>query len=310
MKTLTIGTRGSKLALAQTHWVAEEIQTLHPEIPVQIQIIKTTGDRMTAASLTQLAGESKGLFVKEIEEALLAGSIDLAVHSLKDVPSTLPEGLAIGVIPEREDPRDALIGDQQLDSFRDLGHGATIGTSSLRRSVQLRGLRPDFKVVPIRGNVDTRLRKLKEQGLGGIILALAGLRRMSLQHHVSYIFSADEMVPAVGQGALGIEVRSGDKSVMELIGTLDHGPTRIAVEGEREFLRGMGGGCQVPMGAYAEISGSDSRFLAFLANPSGEEIIRYSNQVRSDDLVEEAQRAVDYFRSNGSDKILAEVSSL
>jgi hydroxymethylbilane synthase len=310
MKTLTIGSRGSKLALTQTHWIAEQIQSLHPGIPVEVQIIKTTGDKMSAASLTQLAGESKGLFVKEIEEALLAGSIDLAVHSLKDVPSTLPEGLTIGVIPKREDPRDALIGNQQLASLSDLEQGATIGTSSLRRSVQLRGSRPDFKVVPIRGNVDTRLRKLKEQQLSGVILALAGLRRMKLEQHVSYVFSVEEMVPAVGQGALGIEIRSDDERVMNLIGALEHQPTRTAVEAEREFLRGMGGGCQVPMGAFVELSEPQSRFLAFLANPSGDQVIRYSTEVSSASLTEEAERAVDYFRSQGSDKILAEVDVL
>ncbi len=309
MKSLTIGSRGSKLALAQTHWVAEQIQRLHPEIPVDVQVIRTTGDKMTTASLTQLAGESKGLFVKEIEEALLEGSIDLAVHSLKDVPSTLPEGLAIGVIPRREDPRDALIGNRQLASVQELEHGATIGTSSLRRSVQLRGLRPDFKVVPIRGNVDTRLRKLKEQQLSGVVLALAGLRRMKLQHHVSYVFPVDEMVPAVGQGALGIEIRSDDERVLSLIGALEHPPTRTAVETEREFLRGMGGGCQVPMGAYVEISEPQSRFLAFLADPSGDQVIRYSNEVSNESLAEEARRAVEYFRSKGSDRILAEVEA-
>ena len=310
MKSLTIGSRGSKLALAQTHWVAEQIQRHRPEIQVDVQVIRTTGDKMTTASLTQLAGESKGLFVKEIEEALLEGSIDLAGHSLKDVPSTLPEGLAIGVIPRREDPRDALIGNQQLTSVGDLEHGATIGTSSLRRSVQLRGLRPDFKVVPIRGNVDTRLRKLKEQQLSGVVLALAGLRRMSLQQHVSYVFSVEEMVPAVGQGALGIEIRSDDDKVLNLIGALEHPPTRTAVEAEREFLRGMGGGCQVPMGAFVEISEPQSRFLAFLANPSGDQVIRYSNEVSSESLTEEAKRAVEYFRSEGSDRILAEVDVL
>jgi len=310
MKSLTIGSRGSKLALAQTHWVAEQIQRHRPEIQVDVQVIRTTGDKMTTASLTQLAGESKGLFVKEIEEALLEGSIDLAVHSLKDVPSTLPEGLAIGVIPRREDPRDALIGNQQLTSVSDLEYGAVIGTSSLRRSVQLRGLRPDFKVVPIRGNVDTRLRKLKEQQLSGVVLALAGLRRMSLQQHVSYVFSVEEMVPAVGQGALGIEIRSDDDKVLNLIGALEHPPTRTAVEAEREFLRGMGGGCQVPMGAFVEISELQSRFLAFLANPSGDQVIRYSNEVSSESLTEEAKRAVEYFRSKGSDRILAEVDVL
>ena len=307
MKLLTIGSRGSKLALAQTHWVAEQIQKHHRGIQVDVQVIKTTGDKMTTASLTQLAGETKGLFVKEIEEALLEGTIDLAVHSLKDVPSTLPEGLVIGVIPRREDPRDALIGNQQLASVNDLEQGVAIGTSSLRRSVQLRGLRPDFKVVPIRGNVDTRLRKLKEQQLSGVILALAGLRRMSLQHHVSYVFSVEEMVPAVGQGALGIEIRSGDDRVANLIGALEHQPTRTAVEAEREFLRGMGGGCQVPMGAYVEISQPQSRFLAFLANPCGDRVIRYSNEVSSESLTEEAKRAVEYFRSEGSDRLLAEV---
>lgn len=310
MKSLKIGSRGSKLALAQAHWVADRLKKLYPELSVEIQVIKTTGDKLTSASLTKLAGESKGLFVKEIEEALLAKSIDLAVHSLKDVPSTLPEGLTIGVIPEREDPRDALIGHQQLASIHDLEQEATIGTSSLRRAVQLQTLRKDFRVVPIRGNVDTRLRKLKEQRLGGVVLAVAGLRRMNLQKHISYVFSPDEMVPAVGQGALGIEVRCADEHVRELIEPLEHRPTRKAVETEREFLRGMGGGCQVPMGAFVDMSDQQARFIAFLASPSGDRLIQYSNQVAVGSLTEEAQKAVEYFRSRGSAGILAEVAAL
>ncbi|MEJ2078097.1 MAG: hydroxymethylbilane synthase [Acidobacteriota bacterium] len=307
MKHLTIGSRGSKLALAQTHLVRALLQREFPGLEVSVRKIRTTGDKLTATPLSQLAGENKGLFVKEIEEALLDRSIDLAVHSLKDLPTDLPNGLVLGAIPRREDPRDALVAGRLLDSLDQLPAGSRIGTSSLRRETQLRHLRPDLEIVPVRGNVDTRIRKIDSEGLAAVVLAVAGLRRMALDSHISFIFPADQMIPAVGQGALGLEVRRGDEEVEELVSRLDDRNTRVAVQGERAFLDMMGGGCQVPMGAHASLGGGRARLAAFVASPTGERMIRDTIEGPEQKLREMAIRLARSFRESGADKILAEV---
>ena len=242
--TLIIGSRGSQLALWQANFIARQLNLL--DIATEIKIIKTTGDHLQTMSLTQAGG--KGLFTKEIEEALLAGTIDLAVHSLKDLPTESPAGLTIAAVPEREDPRDALAG----RSLSQLPQGARVGTSSGRRASQLRVLRPDLQIEPIRGNVDTRLRKLKEGQFDAIVLAAAGLRRLGLSHEIAEVLSPQQICPAPGQGALAIQTRENDPAA-EMCRPLDHVPTRRSVACERTVLASLGGGCQLPLGSFAEM---------------------------------------------------------
>lgn len=275
MKRVVIGTRGSRLARAQSEWVAAQIRRHHPAVEIEITVIRTTGDKMTTASLVALAANTKGLFVKELEETLLAGEVDLAVHSLKDVPTELPDGLVLGPTPVREDPRDVLLTREPVSSLADLPKAARVATSSLRRQIQLERLRPDLRVVPIRGNVDTRLRKLESEELGAVVLAAAGINRLGLAETVAALhISTDEMIPAVGQGALALELRRDHGDLAELLAPLEHAPSHAAVEAERQFLVRMGGGCQVPMGAYAASTENGSSFIAFVADPKGECFLR------------------------------------
>ncbi len=263
--TLTIGSRGSKLALWQAHWVAGRLQDQGVE--TRLEIIKTTGDKITGVPLAKVG--TKGLFTKEIEEALLAGEIDLAVHSLKDLPTELPEGLVIAAVPEREDPRDALVGVR----LNDLRSGARVGTSSLRRSAQLRHMRPDLVVESVRGNVDTRLRKRDEGEYDSVVLASAGLKRLGWADRIAEIFDPGIMCPAVGQGALAIETRAAGEA-FEACRMLDHTPSRVAVTAERAVLRGLGGGCQVPIGAHATVTGAQLEIAALVASPDGVQLLR------------------------------------
>ncbi|MDQ2834548.1 MAG: hydroxymethylbilane synthase, partial [Acidobacteriota bacterium] len=256
--TLTIGSRGSHLALWQARHVAGLLEQAGVE--TRIEIIKTTGDHLQTASLVQAGG--KGLFTKEIEDALLAGTIDLAVHSLKDLPTETPEGLMIAAIPKREDPRDALAGKR----LKDLAEGARVGTSSGRRAAQLRVLRPDIRIEPVRGNVDTRLRKLKEGQYDAIMLAAAGLCRLGLEGEIAEILSPEVMCPAAGQGALAIETRTGDEAY-EICRALDHAQSFQAVTCERAALSALGGGCQLPVGAFAEVIGAALRLTAVVVAP-------------------------------------------
>ncbi|MFQ5676284.1 MAG: hydroxymethylbilane synthase, partial [bacterium] len=246
LKILRVGTRKSALAKAQTNWVVKRLQSFHPGLEIEIKEVVTTGDKMLDISFDNML--DKGVFVKEIEEQLLAGAIDLAVHSMKDLPTECPDGLIIGATPERADPRDVLVTklNVNLDEMPD---GARIGTSSLRRKAQLAHLRPDFEIIPIRGNIDTRLGKAESDDYDGIILAAAGLSRMGWLDRVHEFLSCSMMIPAVGQGALGIEVRENDGRTLRLIEPLTDSKTEMAVKAERAFLSGMGGGCQTPMGA-------------------------------------------------------------
>jgi hydroxymethylbilane synthase len=259
---LVIASRGSQLALWQARWVAAQLSAAGQEC--RIEIIKTTGDKITDVPLAKVG--TKGLFTKEIEEALLDGRAHLAVHSLKDLPTELPEGLVLAAIPEREDPRDAMVG----RTLANLPLGAKVGTSSLRRAAQLRQLRPDLQVESIRGNLDTRLRKLDEGLYDAILLAAAGLKRLGWGDRIAEILSPEQMCPAVGQGALAIEARAGfDGAKM-----LDHADTRTAVLAERGVLGALGGGCQVPIGAYATVSEGRVHILAIVAAPDGTQVIR------------------------------------
>jgi len=266
---LTIGSRGSQLALWQAHWIQARLEKLGQES--RIEIIKTTGDKITDVALSQVG--SKGLFTKEIEEALLAGAIDLAVHSLKDMPTELPAGLTLAAIPEREDPRDALVG-RSLATLALLAPGARVGTGSLRRSAQLRALRPDLQIEDIRGNVDTRLRKLDEGRYDAIVLASAGLRRLGWENRITELFDPCIMCPAVGQGALAVETRDDGGAAFQIAKRLEHAETRAAVTAERAVLASLGGGCQAPMGAHGTVRNEALHIDALIVSPDGRQLIR------------------------------------
>ncbi|ACI20547.1 MULTISPECIES: hydroxymethylbilane synthase [Thermodesulfovibrio] len=263
---IVIGSRGSKLAMWQANWVKDKLQTLYPELKVEIEKIKTTGDKILDAPLAKIGG--KGLFVKEIEEALLSKRVDLAVHSMKDVPTEIPEGLQISAICEREDPRDAFISKDGV-LLNELPQEAVLGTSSLRRTVQLKALRNDLVIKPLRGNVDTRIRKLKDGEFQAIVLAMAGVKRMGVENLVTQAFSEDLMIPAIGQGAIGIETRVDDDFVNELIKPLNHEETAICILAERAFLSVMGGGCQVPLACHARIVNNSLKIVGMIGDPEG-----------------------------------------
>jgi len=263
---IVIGSRGSALALWQANHIAAELAKLGAA--TRLEIIKTTGDKITDVPLASVGG--KGLFTKEIEEALLAKSIDLAVHSLKDVPTALPAGLTLAAFPPREDPRDAWIG----KPLAQMKSGDRVGTSSLRRAAQLKALRPDLLIENLRGNVDTRLRKLDEGHYDAIVLAASGLKRLGWQDRIQELIDPSVMCPAVGQGSLAIETREDNGTGHVFAGKLDHAPTRAAVTAERSLLATLEGGCQVPIGAYATLEGSTIRLRAIVASVDGSRIIR------------------------------------
>ncbi len=268
---IKIGTRGSQLALWQADWVKTALQDAHPGLKVEIVVIKTTGDRILDVPLARVGG--KGLFVKEIEEALLESRVDVAVHSMKDMPAVLPPGLKIGAVPEREDPRDVLIS-RTGKKLADLEPRSCIGTSSLRRSVQLRHRRPDLKILPLRGNLDTRIRKLETEGLDAIVLAAAGVKRMGLENHISEYLDASVMLPAAGQGALCIEIREDDPRAGIFVEGLEHAATRAAVGAERAFLKRMEGSCQVPIAAFASLAEGDVILEGLIADLEAKRLLK------------------------------------
>ncbi|HEU4836575.1 MAG TPA: hydroxymethylbilane synthase [Pyrinomonadaceae bacterium] len=274
-RPLVIGSRGSKLALWQAEQARTRLQALNPQLEVNIEIIKTTGD-VKNDPLSVIGG--KGVFTKELEDALLDGRIDIAVHSLKDLPTILPDGLSITAICEREDARDALVlrVGAENGSLRHLPHGAVVGTSSQRRLAQLKALRSDVDVRDLRGNVDTRIRKLDEGQYDAVILASAGLVRLGLQERISARIPINEMLPAVGQGAIAIETRSDNEFVVKSVSGLDHRETRLACLAERAFLRSLGGGCQFPIAAHAILDGDVLQLDGLVAKPDGSEILRDS----------------------------------
>jgi hydroxymethylbilane synthase len=264
---LVIGSRGSQLALWQANYIKDRLEARGEE--ARIEIIKTTGDKILDSPLHQLGG--KGLFTKEIEEALLAEEIDLAVHSMKDLPTELPLGLVIAAIPQRADARDAMIGGK----LRNLRHGAVVGTSSLRRIAQLRRLRPDLDIRNIRGNVDTRIRKVEQGEYDAIVLAAAGLQRLGWGDIISELFRADIMCPAVAQGALAIETRTDGKG-FDACAPLDDPWTRLPVTAERSMLSALGGGCQIPIGAFGTLEGTELFLTGAVFSPDGAQMIRYT----------------------------------
>ncbi len=303
---LRIGTRASKLALAQSGWVKAQVEARHRDVEVVLVRIKTKGDRILDSPLSKVGG--KGLFVKEIEDALLRREVDLAVHSMKDVPGELPDGLELGVFPEREDPRDAYLSDRHA-TLKDLPEAATVGTSSLRRAAQLLHMRPDLRVVPMRGNVDTRIRKMQEQGLGAIILAAAGMKRLGLSKMIRRKMPTDEMLPAIGQGALGLELRREDREVYERVGFLNHETTALTVRAERAFLKKLQGGCQVPIAGYARLNGDALSLEGLVAELDGKRVIRDAMTGPRENPeaigIELAERVL----SAGADRILAAIYS-
>ena len=270
-KTIKIGTRGSKLALWQANWVKSALNAGNTSIAVELVPIKTRGDKIIDVPLAKVGG--KGLFVKEIEDALLNGRIDLAVHSMKDMPSEIPDGLCVGAIPEREIPQDVLISKKGL-LLHDLMPGARIGTSSLRRSAQLLHARPDLVILPLRGNIDTRLKKLETENLDAIILAAAGVIRLGLENRITEYMDENVMLPAVGQGALCIEIRQNDPEIEPIITSLNHQETWTVVMGERAFLNRLEGGCQVPIAAHGKIEKNTFTLCGLVASVDGATVIK------------------------------------
>jgi hydroxymethylbilane synthase len=301
---LRIGTRGSQLALFQANWVKDQLVQTHPDLKVTLIKIKTTGDKIQDAPLAKIGG--KGLFVKEIEEALLQKKTDLAVHSIKDVPTEFPKGLHLPVITKREDPRDVFIS-KEGKILRDLPEGAKIGTSSLRRQAQLLHYRNDLEIIPLRGNLDTRLKKLKTMDLDGIVLALAGVRRLGLESRITEIIPTEISLPAIGQGALGIETRTNDEEVEDQIRFLNDRDASVAISAERAFLKKLEGGCQVPVAAFARISGSALRIDGLVGTIDGKKLIRHHMEGPIEEAKSLGTQLAEILLSRGAKEILDEV---
>lgn len=302
---LLIGSRGSALALWQSEHTAALLRERHLGLAVEILIIVTTGDSILDAPLSRIGG--KGLFTKEIEEALLDGRVDLAVHSLKDLPTTLPAGLALGAVLSRHEPSDALIS-ARGEHFADLPSGARIGTSSLRRRAQVLHARPDLVVESIRGNVPTRIMRAAADDMDAVILARAGVERLGLGVHITEILSAELLLPAPGQGAIGIEIRGGDTRVQRLLAGLQDPVTRCAVDAERAFLQALGGGCQVPVGALARVDGADIHLDGMVADTDGVRLLRGRRFGRADDPASVGEQLAQELIGLGAEEILAEVA--
>ncbi len=319
---LVIATRGSKLALWQAGWIKSEIEKIEPSLKVELNKIRTTGDRILDVPLAQVGG--KGLFVKEIEEAMLRGEADLAVHSMKDVPTELPAGLHLSAICRREDPRDAIITAPAVKSenrnpgvindINDLPHGARVGTSSLRRICQILNRRPDLRLAHLRGNVDTRIRKLDEGLFDAIILAAAGVKRLGRADRITAILPPESSLPAIGQGAIGIECRVDDVFTNDLLRSLNHDETSICIRAERAFLERLEGGCQVPIAAYARLErgrpGAESGTLfieGLVGSLDGKTIIRDSFRGSPGEAGSVGRALAEKLLSRGAGKILDEV---
>ena len=303
-RSLVLGTRGSPLAIWQAEWVQARLREIAPDVTVTLHRIKTSGDKILDVPLAKIGG--KGLFVKEIEEALLQGTIDLAVHSMKDVPTELPPGLDLLCVPVREDARDALISrDRRL--FKDLRYGARVGTSSLRRQAQLLQARPDLSIGMLRGNLDTRLKKLREGQFDAVILAAAGLHRLGWEREITEYLEPEICLPAIGQGALGIEGRRDDTFARLLLSGLEHAPTRTMVLAERALLHRLQGGCQVPIAAYATVSGADVTLEGLVASVDGKEVIRDRVKGTAGDTESMGVQLAERLLARGGDRILQSI---
>lgn len=302
--SLVVGTRGSRLAIWQAEWIQSRLRDIAPRLSVSLRRIKTSGDKILDVPLAKIGG--KGLFVKEIEEALLRREIDLAVHSMKDVPTALPDGLAILCVPPREDPRDVLIS-RHGHGLDQLPNSARVGTSSLRRQAQLLHHRPDLHITMLRGNLDTRLRKVREGDFDAIVVAAAGLRRMGWLDQITEYMPTEISLPAIGQGALGIEGRVHDSSVQELVGTLDDPPSRTAVTAERALLERLEGGCQVPIGAHAILKGEKLFIDGLIASVDGQRLIRKSIQGSPSEAQGLGLELAEELLADGGREILQEI---
>jgi hydroxymethylbilane synthase len=301
---LRIGTRGSPLALKQANWVKAQLAARDPRLQIELNIIKTTGDRILDSPLSAIGG--KGLFVKEIEEALLDNRIDLAVHSMKDMPGYLPQGLIIGAVPVREDPRDVFISrDGRL--LPEVPRGERIGTSSLRRKAQLLHIRPDLEIVPLRGNLDTRIKKIETEGLAGIILAAAGMHRMGLENKISHYLDLQASLPAVGQGALALEIREKDIRLKDLLNPINHEFTALCTQAERAFLHRLQGGCQVPIAGHARIKGDQIVLQGLIAGLDGKRLFKDQIQGPCSDSINLGIQLANNLLSVGGKEILDQV---
>ena len=303
---IKIGTRGSKLALWQANWVKSILEEKFPAQPVELIIIKTQGDKILDVPLAKVGG--KGLFVKEIEHALLTQRIDIAVHSMKDMPADIPAGLCIGAIPKRENPLDVFIS-RSGAGLNKIASGSLIGTSSLRRGAQLRHLRPDLVILPLRGNLDTRLKKLESENLDAIVLAAAGVKRLNLENKITEYLDPDIMLPAIGQGALCIEIRKDDPMVVPMVASLDHEPTRLIVMGERAFLNRLEGGCQVPIAGHGKINQKQFSLAGLVAEVDGTQVIKgeKSGPMASSETI--GIDLAETLLARGADKILEKLKS-
>jgi len=308
---IIIGTRGSKLALWQAEWVKSELQKLYSWIEIEIKKIKTTGDKILDVPLAKVGG--KGLFVKEIEEALLRGEIDLAVHSMKDVPTEFPDGLELSAICKREDPRDAFVSRVVKDAplykdIKDLSSGAVIGTSSLRRASQLRSKKTGLKIVSLRGNVETRLKKLDNGEVDALILAAAGMKRLGIENRITKVISHEIILPAIGQGAIGIETRVQDGYIKDLLKPINHKESFICVNAERTFLKKLGGSCQVPIAAYARLKDNNKIIMdALVSNISGNKIIKVSKEFFQEEAETMAIALANEILQKGAKQILQDL---
>jgi hydroxymethylbilane synthase len=302
MKRIVVGTRKSPLALTQTEWVLDQLRKHHAGIEIGMEQIVTKGDRILDVTLSKVGG--KGLFTKEIEQAMYDGKVDFAVHSLKDMPTMQPEGLVITAITKREDPRDVVI-TRDGRGFADLPTGAKVGTSSLRRSAQLLSVRPDLEIVSVRGNINTRLAKLDSTELDAIVLAAAGLERMGWSDKISERLSPDICIPAVGQGALAIQCRADDREIRDILDVLDDPHTHEIITAERTLLGKLNGGCQIPMGAYAEYVGEGLRLTGIVGSTDGKTLLRVT--ATGTDPVALGHTVSDGLIEKGAGEILAQV---
>jgi len=305
-KTIRIGTRGSKLALWQANWVKDTICLGFPEIKVSIITIKTTGDMIVDRPLAMVGG--KGLFVKEIEKALMESSIDIAVHSMKDMPGELPDSLVIGAIPKRENPFDVLISRGNL-TLKELPSGARVGTSSLRRASQIKHVRPDLEISSIRGNLDTRLKKLASGEFDATLLAAAGLIRLGMEDVISEYMDEEVMLPAVGQGALCIQSRKEDRSMDPILALLNHPDTNTVVRGERAFLRRLEGSCHIPVACFGRLENGQVILTGVVASENGETMVKEVVTGKPEDVVKTGMDLAEILLARGADKILENLKS-
>lgn len=301
MQVVRVATRGSLLALTQTGWAVDRLREANPGFEFELIQFKTVGDKVLDVALSQIGG--KGLFTKELEDALLEGKADIAVHSLKDMPTEQPAGLTLGCIPPREDARDVVITPDGT-KFMDLPAGTVVGTSSLRRLAQLRAHRPDLEFVPIRGNVDTRLRKLQEGQVGALIMAAAGLHRAGFTGRITEYLEPEFCLPAPGQGALAIEHRAGDEQIARVVSALHHRETAVRVAAERALLARLEGGCQVPIAAHATLQGERLHLVGLIASPDGTRVVRHAAEGAVAEAVALGEQVALWLLEHGGREIL------